>query len=413
MRICAVIAECNPVHDGHRYLLKTAREITQADALIVLLGGDFVQRGEPAIFPKEQRTRELLQCGADLVICLPVVCSLSSGSAFAACGVRLAADLGVVTDLVFGSESGDLQRLKICADFMRKMNALRGIPPKDCIHGTEEPVRNAADYSAAPLAGENGSSCRSESQNTVPELIRRAMAGGLTYPAAAEKVFHTLYPNAAYAEGPNDMLGASYLAALELYGETGIEPHAVRRISADSAAACRQRILRSDLPYLCADDFSQALLYTLEMNKDHLEDYLDVTPDLARRMRMLLPAFRSWSSYCARVKTRNLTYARVSRCCIHILLGITGADQQRMLQRGAGYARVLGYRRDASFLIGELKKACRVPLILRIPDASEIASCDRPLFEKDLQACELYDLFWSGKQHTVPIPEKSKPVLKI
>ena len=367
--------------------MKTAREVTHADALIILLSGDFVQRGEPAIFPKEQRTRELLQCGADLVISLPLVLSLSSGSAFAAGSVRMAAELGVVTDLVFGSESGDLKRLKICADFMSRMHALPD--------------------------GLQSSDTQTEDGDIVPDLIRQSMSDVLTYPAATESVFHMLYPDASYADGPNDMLGASYLAALSLYGENGIKPHAVRRISAASASACRQRILRSDQPHLCEDDFSQALLYALEMNKDHLEEYLDVTPDLARRMRTLLPEFVSWSSYCSSVKTRNYTYARVSRCCTHILLGISGADQKRMLQRGAGYARILGYRRDASFLISEIKKACRIPLILRISDASEIASCDRPLFEQDLKACELYDLILSGRQHIASVPEKSKPILRI
>ena len=99
-----IIAEYNPFHDGHAYHIRMAKELTQAEYCIVVMSGDFVQRGSPAIYDKYTRTAMALSCGADLVIELPSVFASSSAEDFAACGVALLNNLGVVGGLCFGSE---------------------------------------------------------------------------------------------------------------------------------------------------------------------------------------------------------------------------------------------------------------------------------------------------------------------
>ena len=108
MKVTGIIAECNPLHEGHKYLLHEARKITGADYIVVAMSGDYVQRGAPAIVSKEQRAADLLHSGADLVLELPLYVSASGADYFARGGVSLMESLGVVTDLAFGSESGDL-----------------------------------------------------------------------------------------------------------------------------------------------------------------------------------------------------------------------------------------------------------------------------------------------------------------
>lgn len=106
-----IIAEYNPFHDGHAYHIRKAKEISQADYCIVAMSGDFVQRGAPAIYDKYTRTAMALSCGADLVIELPSVFASSSAEDFAASGIALLNNLGVVGSVCFGSECGNVEKL--------------------------------------------------------------------------------------------------------------------------------------------------------------------------------------------------------------------------------------------------------------------------------------------------------------
>jgi predicted nucleotidyltransferase len=105
-----IIAEYNPFHDGHAYHIRKAKEISQADYCIVAMSGDFVQRGAPAFYDKYTRTAMALSCGADLVIELPSVFASSSAEDFAASGIALLNNLGVVGSVCFGSECGNVEK---------------------------------------------------------------------------------------------------------------------------------------------------------------------------------------------------------------------------------------------------------------------------------------------------------------
>ena len=108
MKVTGIIMECNPFHEGHEYLLREARKRTGADYIVTAMSGDYVQRGEPAVFDKYIRAEQILKAGADLVLELPLYAACGSAEYFARGGVFLLDRLGVVTDLCFGSESGDI-----------------------------------------------------------------------------------------------------------------------------------------------------------------------------------------------------------------------------------------------------------------------------------------------------------------
>lgn len=118
MKTAGIIAEYNPFHRGHQYQIDAVRARTGADFIVVAMSGDFVQRGEPAVFDKYTRTRMALSCGADLVLELPVAFATSSAEDFAACGVALLDKLGAVDILCFGSELGELEPLAQAADIL-------------------------------------------------------------------------------------------------------------------------------------------------------------------------------------------------------------------------------------------------------------------------------------------------------
>ena len=142
--------ECNPFHEGHAFILREARRITQADYIIAAMSGDFVQRGEPAVFDKYIRAEQILQAGADLVLEIPLYAACGSAEYFARGGINLLEKLGVVTDLCFGSESGDFDNLMRCAQTIA-----------------------AAERKGAP-----------ESTAVYREKLQAGLKGGMPFPAA-------------------------------------------------------------------------------------------------------------------------------------------------------------------------------------------------------------------------------------
>ena len=118
MPVNGIIAEYNPFHNGHKYQLEESRRLTGADYTIVVMSGDFVQRGAPALVNKRLRAEMALRCGADLVLELPVLYATASSEYFAAGATALLDKLGVVTHLCFGSECGEIQGLKRIAAFL-------------------------------------------------------------------------------------------------------------------------------------------------------------------------------------------------------------------------------------------------------------------------------------------------------
>ena len=179
MKIVGFIAEYNPFHNGHFYHIQKALEVTEADAAIVVMSGDFVQRGAPAILPKRFRARAALECGVAAVFELPVCYATSSAELFALGAVSLLNQLGVVGSICFGSECGDLQILQQLADIL-----------------CEEP---------APY------------QDSLKEYLKK----GLSFPAARQLAVSAYFAErhlpdcSSLLNEPNNILGIEYLKALK------------------------------------------------------------------------------------------------------------------------------------------------------------------------------------------------------
>ena len=390
MRAAGIIMECNPFHKGHAYIIRKAKEITGADVCIVVLSGDFVQRGAPAIEAKEIRVRDCLMAGADLVLELPLYYACSGAAYFAQGAVTLLSRLNMVTDLCFGVSSDDIsvQQLMRTALFLR-----------------DEP-------------------------EAFSELLDRGLRAGMTYAAARAAACEAL--NIWMPADGNDQLGVEYskvltsLASIPAADHPDLSAlpmrvHAIGRIDAPSASQERaKRVLADPVRSITCDDFSQALLYRLAcLRRDSLvlgrapslscSCFLDVTNDLSARIQELSGHFRSYTQFCGLIKTRNLTWTRVSRALLHILLDIRKEYMDDYIRHGvAGYARVLGMSRRCPSLPGELQKNASVPVIFRLSQADVPAPFKRML-QEDIAASELYDLMQMQK---LPVSEETgSPVL--
>lgn len=374
MKVTGIIAECNPLHEGHKYLLREARRQTQAEYIIVALSGDYVQRGAPSITPRENRAAALLREGADLVLQLPLYVSCAGADYFARGGIALLDSLGVVTDLAFGSESGDISLLDRAA---RELNA------------------DTEDFRSALQAG---------------------LREGLSFPEARTAAMNS----ADLPATPNDLLGTEYLRAL-YNRNSSIRPHAVSRISAESATAVREEMLRSRRdtdPFLCRDDFSGLLVHAIYSagSAEALSEYLDVSADLARRIMKEFPSFTEYTAFCETVKSRNYTYTRVSRALLHILLGMRQDTMERFDSSYGlcGWIRPIGFRRSAAPLLSMITAGCTVPYLDKLSRAESILPAGLyALLREELRAELLYDLMAARRIGAAAevVPAFRKPIL--
>ena len=345
-KVVGVVTEFNPFHDGHAYFLHEIRKKYAADYIVAVMSGDFVQRGEPAFLSKWERAKQALKKGVDLLIQLPVLFSLSGSLDFAYGSIKILSELGFVDQIVFGSECGDLKRLKETAVFLRKEE--------------EHP-----EYQAK---------------------LREYLARGDSYPKAREKALSLYYPGEIL---PNDNLGISYLMAADMlqsrieFGVIQRNPafssaHAIRiekrekamnEISALQSGKKRDNFLILEKEESVAgresygdmESLKEFLLYRileLEREEQSLSSFLDISADLEQRIFKRIReggALRgkegTVESFIQSLKGKNYTYSRVSRALLHVLLHIREEDMKQAKAEKSPYFRILGCSKRAEVLL--------------------------------------------------------------
>ena len=431
MKTVGIIAEYNPFHNGHLYQLKKAKEITGADFAVVVMSGDFTQRGTPAVFDKYTRCRLSLLAGADLCIELPVVFATASAELFAKGAVSLLSALGVDA-LCFGSECGEIAPLREIASLLfAEPPAYKEALNKALKEGLSFPSARAAAVRKCAHAG------------SLPGADVSSSGSLSGVDAAASDILAS----------PNNILGIEYLKALlalEKNGQHAPVPYTIKRegdgylshtLSEESfcsAMALRKGIAEENpdlLRYvpesirlefadtcqtksaLCADDFSGMLFYKLLSEKDAGYDaYLDVSSDLSDKIRKNLAFFTTFSAFCENsLKSKDITLTRVYRSLLHILLSIKKED----LPATAPYARILGFREASIEVFGCLSKE-NIPLLSRLKDASSLLSPEAlSCLSKDIFAAHLYEhvrmqhMLHMQKDDCPFVSEYSRPVIRI
>ncbi len=409
MTVNGIIAEYNPFHNGHQQHLQCAKERNHADYTIIAMSGSFVQRGAPALLDKYSRARMALTCGADLVLELPACYSASSAEYFATGAVTLLDKLGVVTNLCFGSECGDHDVLLQIAGIL-----------------LEEPE----EYRTA---------------------LQSFLKQGQSYPSARTWALLQYDPSlSAYKDilsMPNNILGIEYMKAL-LRRSSRIRPDTSLRIGSDyhdkrlgdnqsSALAIRQAIfsrhdyefLESQMPgnayrimsdalkracYIGSDDFSGILLYKLLSGRQEgYTQYLDVSEELSDRICNHLCHFGSFEHFCDLLKTKDMTYTRVSRSLLHILLDIKKETLERYRSLDyIPYARVLGFRRSAAPLLAAIKENSSIPLVTKLADAEkQLEPPALDMLREELRISEIYFAVASIKAQQTMQNEYSTPIV--
>lgn len=429
MKIVGLITEYNPFHNGHLYHIKEARRVTGADAVIVVMSGDYVQRGVPAVMPKRLRAEMALSCGASAVFELPACYAAGSAEYFAVGAVSLLDSLGVVDSICFGSECNDLDALSHVADILS---------------------REPDDYRS---------------------LLRKNLKKGISFPSARHDALleYTRIPAyAALLDDPNNILGIEYLKALKklhshmtpftiqregshyhdkkLSSESFSSASAIRSLLAYSGSTLRTERsggtfedtafssilgeLEEQVPSCCLEllkdyhrvqypvyqnDFSILLKYKL-LNKHpgSLVRYQDVSEELANRICTQLNNFFNYKQFAELIKTRETTQTRINRALLHIMLGLKKDDMAEYMNNGYHYyARLLGCRRDCSKLISLIAKESRLPLLVRLSESEALPDTGQKMLRNDVLASNLYMSVVTDKFKTAFQNEYKQALLKV
>ncbi len=396
MKVAGIIAEYNPFHGGHQYHIEETKKKTGADYLVIIMSGNFVQRGQPALVDKYLRAQMALKGGADLVIEMPSLYATASAEFFATAGVKILDEMKCIDFLSFGSEWADIESLSHVAQIL-----------------LEEPD----DYK---------------------RILKKQLEAGNNYPKAREAALYAWCGEEKYRtilEMPNHILGVEYLKALART-KSPIQPIAITRKGSGyhakewnemenaypSATAIRNllkeerkvSVLQKAVPYQVDglvdllengdrvewSDLMPILDYLIVMNRGNLDSFWGVEPDLARRISNLYEAGKSFEEIIDICHSKNYTDAALRRVFLHIVLGFLKKDYlEKAGDIPVPYAKVLGFRKDAGKLIRMIKENSAIPIILKAGDGSQLMEdkIANEIYETDLRVSNLYEQMAAAK----------------
>ena len=377
-----MITEYNPFHEGHLRLIQESRRLLGQDTpVIVCMSGDFVQRGDFAVVRRQARAEAAVRSGADLVLELPVPWSCSSAEGFARGGVSILLATGIVTTLLFGSECGDTAVLR---------------------------------RAAAALLREE-----------YPALLRRELAGGISFPAARQRAVELLAgaETARVLSQPNDLLGVEYCKSL-LSLHTPMEPIAIPRrgtahegvwINAGappSSSSLRDLLRRGEREAALSgmagpmrtlyakeeaagrapifyETAQRAILTRLRaMNREDFARFDTGREGLANRLYRASREAVSVTELLERAKTKRYPLARLRRMVLWAFLDLPPAA----CPDAPPYLRPLAMNTRGRTLLSRMRKSASVPVVIRPAEGKRLSDAAQSLLETESRCADLYAL---------------------
>ncbi len=371
-----IVAEFNPFHNGHKFLIDSVKD--ENNTVTVVMSESFVQRGECACIDISSRVKMALLNGADLVLSLPAPYATASAEKFALGGISVLNGLGCVDSLAFGSECGDAEILKKCAEIIT-------------------------------------------SDKFLPALENR-LSEGLSYPDARQKALADLCGEdfAKILSSPNDILGVEYIKAINrLNSKMTVSPLKRQGVSHDSeifngsfssASAIRKmmlsgeafedfipenvfQIIKEDIKNGKAPaDFKnleKAALYKMRtMTEDDFRQLPDVSEGLEYRIVQAVKTITSLDGLLEKSKTKRYTHSRLRRIILCAFLGIKKED----VDLSVPYVRVLGFNEKGAKLLKEAKEKATLPIVTKSSDFKALSDEANRVFRLECLARDIFSL---------------------
>lgn len=376
MKTSAIICEYNPFHNGHKFQIDTARSLTGCDAVVALMSGNFVQRGDFALFPKNVRAKAALLGGADLILENHTVSVLRSAEGYASAAVYTLSALGCVDYLVFGAECGNVEHLTKIAKLLLSENEM------------------------------------------FRQMLSYEMSHGFSFAAARGRVVGKILgaDTEEILRQPNNILAIEYIKAIIKQGSS-IEPVVIQRTGAGhnsdtasgniaSASYIRDKFIQGEksafdfvpqaaagqylkCPYVKSDSADKAILSHLCMSKAaEIASAPDISEGLENKIKTEAMQQASLADLIAAVKSKRYAYSRIRRAILCSYLKITKDDTQKMPK----YIKILDFNQRGRAVLNTAKKTCSLPLtknasiLLKNADAMEN-------WKRELAFDRVYEIF--------------------
>ena len=395
MKVGGIIAEYNPLHNGHKYQIEKSVELGELTHTVAVISSNYVQRGETALISKWARAEMAVKNGIDLVIELPTLWSTSYAQRFAEGGVSLLDSLGCVDMLSFGSECGNVDELIDC--------------------------KNAINSEA------------------VDERLKENLEMGLNYATARTEALKTVHGNRFFGilEQPNNTLAIEYLNALDRLNSKMV-PMTIKRIGAShdspmrtmniaSASIIRQMMLNGNGEWKNYVPASVAEIYDREeknfaapcpnsrlefsilccMRQLSAEDIAlspDVSEGIEYRIHDAALKASSLDELYQIAKTKRYSHARIRRIVLHAFMGFTANDYKG----NPPYIHVLAMNDKGKEILKAAKEAAKLPIVTRASDFDDLDEYCRHVFALEDMCTDVYSLaspaiFPCGREKTTGI----------
>lgn len=384
VKTAGIVCEYNPFHSGHKWQIQETRRALGEDAGIVcVMSGNFVQRGDMAVFSKHARAEAAVICGADLVIELPAAWSVSSAERFALGAVGLLNGTGICTHVSFGSELGDVVRLCRVAR---------------CLGSSE-----------------------------TDDMIVKELQSGISYAAARQRaVGYILGEDAEILESPNNILAVEYIKALNRL-TSKMEPVAIRRVGAGhdeaagddvfaSASMIRELLLSDELadkyipdgalkvfkdeiaagrgPVTSAASETAILARLRVMGEEEFAMLPGGSEGLYMRLMKCAASAPTLAALMDGVKSKRYAMSRIRRMVIAAYLGIKASDSNGL----PPYIRPLAFNQKGQELLKQMKTASSLPVITKPASVRELGSREQYVFSIEARATDLYSLAYPSPE---------------
>ncbi len=346
VKITAIICEYNPFHKGHEYHIHKIKEAYPLDNVVAIMSGNFVQRGDTAVFDKQTRAKAAILGGADLVLELPTPYSLSSAEFFALGGIKILNALGMPYTLSFGAET----------------------PNKDMLLNVARLLANEpAEFK---------------------EALQTELSSGKSYPQARANAAKAILGEnvAEFLANPNNILGVEYIKAIiktnspaDFFpvGRNGAEHDSMSDSEGfASASLIRNKIATNEdyfafCPQSAIEHFKDASIHSIKvldpsilghiikMNPEELRKVPDVSEGLENRILAAAMEVSSVDELIEKVKTKRYTHSRIRRILLSAYLGI----KKESRTADPLYINILAHNEKGQKVIAAAKKTATLPLV--------------------------------------------------
>lgn len=356
MKILGIIAEYNPMHTGHIYHIKKAKEITKADYVVCIMSGSFTQQGNIAIQDKFTRAKDAILSGIDVVIELPTPFAISDGGSFAKKAIQLLNDLNIVDYMCFGAETDNMSILKDISSTLIKEDI------------------------------------------TIWKNIKRELKLGVSFATARNNVLSNFVSDKEIAvlNKPNNILAIEYLKSLEILNST-ISPIVIKRITSDfnskslennftSSTSIREELytsneLKNIKKYVSKNTYDNLLSSKLLFNNDifeilkykilsmTLEDIKNingVTEGLENKIKKEIVDSFTYDEYIFKLKSKRYELSKIKRILINIILNISKSDFKSTKESTSNYAHILAFNHEKREILSILSSNSKIPIITNL-----------------------------------------------